>query len=373
MKLCFLANADSIHSYRWIKYFAGDDNYQVHWISLTPNIFSEVKNLKFHPLKDYRSKLLNIFFNLGKFKKLIEEIKPDLLNVHYAGVNGALGLMSGFHPLALTAWGSDILVTPKKNLFAKLLIRYILKRSDLITCDAKHMEEAMVKVGADPPKIKIINFGIDTKFFSPGKKDEGLEREFGATGYGIVISLRMLEPIYDIETFIKAASIVLKEIPDAKFIIGGSGSEEDYLKKLSKSLGISKNIRFVGWISQDDLPRYLRTSDIYVSTSLSDAGISSSTAEAMACGLPVIITDFGDNKEWVKDEENGLLVPPKNPEILAKKIIYLIKNKELGIKMGKKSRRMIEGRNNYYKEMEKMGQLYFLLQEKPPRKSLIKK
>lgn len=238
------------------------------------------------------------------------------------------------------------------------MIKFALRKADLITCDAEHMKEAMIKLGAKPEKIKIIYFGVDTKKFCPGPKDKELIKKLGIENCPVVISLRNLEPIYDVETLIRAIPLVVKEIPNAKFIIAGKGSEEEKLKNLAKELEISESIRFVGFIPNDELPKYLRTADVYISTSLSDAGISASTAEAMACGLPVIITKTGENEKWVKDGEGGYLIPIKNPEILVKKIIYLIKNEKLRKEFGKVNRIIIEEKNNYYKEMEKMEKLY---------------
>ncbi|HCJ67782.1 MAG TPA: hypothetical protein DHV62_10840 [Elusimicrobia bacterium] len=78
----------------------------------------------------------------------------------------------------------------------------------------------------------------------------------------------------------------------------------------------------------------------------------------MACGLPVIITDSGENRIWVENGKNGFLAPIRNPEILAEKIVYLLRNEEIRKKIGENPRKTIEERNNYYKEMEKMGKLY---------------
>jgi len=356
MKLCFLASANSIHSYRWIKYFA-DKGHEIHWISLQKSEFSDLQNTKFYLLKQFPAKFFEIIFNVISVKNLVKKIKPDILHAHYAGVNGVLGALSGFHPFILTAWGSDILIAGK-NFFIKPLIKFTLLKADLITCDAEHMKEAIMKLGTKPEKIKIIYFGVDTKKFSPGPKDKELIKKLNIENCPVVISLRNLEPIYDVETLIKAIPLVLKEVPETKFIIAGKGSEEEKLKKLAEKLKVSKSIRFVGFILNDELPKYLRTVDVYVSTSLSDAGISASTAEAMACGLPVIITKTGENEKWVKNDEGGYLIPIKNPEILAEKIIFLVKNENLRKEFGTVNRAIIEEKNNYYKEMEKMEKLY---------------
>jgi len=71
-----------------------------------------------------------------------------------------------------------------------------------------------------------------------------------------------------------------------------------------------------------------------------------------------VITDTGDNKEWVKDGENGFIVPVKSPKRLAEKIIYLLKNEEKRKTFGKISRKIIENKNNYYLEMAKVEEIY---------------
>ena len=154
MKLCFIAGADSIHSQKWIKYFA-DKEHEVHWISLTPNEMGDIKNAKLYQLKECSNKALDVLFNLRKVRKLVKKIKPDILHAHYAGVNGVLAAFSEFHPFILTAWGSDVLINAKSGIM-RPLIKFVLRKADLITCDAEHMRKAMIELGVDPSKIRII-------------------------------------------------------------------------------------------------------------------------------------------------------------------------------------------------------------------------
>jgi glycosyltransferase involved in cell wall biosynthesis len=301
---------------------------------------------------------LRYAYDTVKVRRLIKEIKPDVLHVHYAVGYGLLGLLSGFHPFILSVWGSDILVAPKQSKIYKLTVKLAIRRADVIHCDADHIIAPLIKLGAKPEKIKLIYFGVDTQKFKPIQGKGKLRRELGIFGSPTVISLRSLEPIYDIETLINSMPLVLKEIPDAKFLVVGGGSQEAKLQEQAKSLDISQSVKFTGRIPNDKLPEYLNSTDIYVSTSLSDAGLASSTAEAMACGLPVIITDFGDNKKWVQDGTNGFLIPLKNPEALASRIIHLIRNKEISDRFGKINRQIIEERNDWQKEMRKIEELY---------------
>lgn len=356
MKICFLASADTIHSYRWIKYFA-EKGHEIHWISIKRSNLNSIRNVHYYEISALPIKPFSILRSTMEVKRLIDKIKPELLHSHYVGTNGLIGTLSGFHPHIVTAWGSDILIAGK-SIIKRPMIKYVLRKADLITCDANHMIHAMVKLGVGEKKIKLIYFGVEVDKYKPREKDENIKNKLGLSKSPAIISLRNLEPIYDVETLIKSMPYVLRNMPKAIFVIGGRGSQERYLKELAKSLGVSERIRFIGFIPNDDLPKYLTSVDVYVSTSLSDAGIAASTAEAMACGLPVVITDSGENSAWVKDGENGFLVPVKHPEILGEKIVALFKENKMRERYGEISRKIIEERNNYFVEMEKMDRIY---------------
>jgi len=362
MKICYIADASSVHTQRWVNYFA-DRGDETHLISSRDGE-GYVSSVHFHRLTTLQpqlpvlSKYLDFLVQMIQVRKLVRMIQPDILHAHHIAVNGYLGVVSGFHPLIFTAWGSDILIHPRKNRVWRMLTRYALKKADSITCDADHIVEAIIKLGANPEKIHLIYFGTDIQKFRPQPRNNGLRETLGLGDSPVVISLRNLIPIYNVESLINAMPLVLKEIPEAKFIIAGDGKQRVYLEGLAKSLGASESARFVGGISNDKLPEYLTSADIYVSTSLSDAGLAASTAEAMACGLPVIVTDFGDNRKWVEDEVNGFIVPLHDPAALASRINYLLHKRDDRIRFGQAGRQIIEERNNHEKQMEKAGELY---------------
>ena len=366
MRICYLANAVAIHTVRWVNYFA-EHGWKVNLITWHP----PASNTMIHP----DVTMHRIYFPphyiarygaLLEITRLAKKIQPDIIHAHYISHFGILaglyGWVSGFKPIVLTAWGSDILIDAKG--FKKSLVKYALKKADCVTCDAEHMIEELVSLGTDPKKITLSYFGTDIQKFNPEQKSEKLGEKLGVLNSPTIISIRTLKPIYDVGSLITAIPLVLKEVPETKFVIAGRGSEEAALKQLAKSLRVSDSIRFMGFIPNAELPKYLASSNIYVSTSLSDAGIAASTAEAMACGLPVVITDFGDNRNWVEDGVNGFIVPLKDPKTLAEKIIYLLKNEGVRMKFGMRNRKIIEERNNYYKEMEKMENIYIELIER---------
>jgi glycosyltransferase involved in cell wall biosynthesis len=330
MKLCILAAADSIHSHRWVEFFACQ-GHEVHWVSLTP--FNQPASTGVYtyqiipyPLPPIFFDLINITYETKRVRSLLKEIQPELLHAHYAGKYGLLGTLTGFHPRIITAWGSDVLISGR-TLLRRPFVKLALRRADLITCDAEHMRQAIIRLGVYEHKIRIIYFGTDINKFSPSTKNANLRNQLGVFNRPMIISLRSLEPVYDLETLLYAIPQVIKEIPEAIFVIAGEGSQEAYLKDLASDLEIVDNVRFTGSIPNDQLPDYLNASDIYVSTSLSDAGLSASTAEAMACALPVVVTDSAENRLWVKDGKGGFLIPVKQSAALSGKISYLIKNR----------------------------------------------
>lgn len=361
MKICFLAKTKAVHTARWINYFA-ERGYEVTLITDRSSKVNEMIN--------ERVKIRKIWFpphSIAKYgalleiSRIIKEVNPDIIHAHYISHFGILAAMyqklSGFSPIVLTAWGSDILIDPKG--LKRFQVKKALNQANLITCDATHMKEFMQKeFGVNGDKIEIINFGTDTVKYCPGSRNNAIREKLDLKDKPIIISTRSLNPIYDIGTLIRAVPIIKAEIPNIHIVIGGQGSEKEHLQELSKALKIEESVHFVGFIQQEELPSYLTASDIYVSTSLSDAGLAASTAEAMACGLPAVITDFGDNGNWINNGNGGFLFPLKDHNELANCILQLLKNKELRREYGKRNRNIIMEHNNYYIEMKKVEDLY---------------
>lgn len=369
VKLCYIASLGSTHTERWINYFA-NAGHEVHLIDTNELPSGNVKKIKLHRVKkldthiriiDY---LIDPLISALRFFKIVWNINPDIVHAHSLTYLTMFGAISRIHPFIFTAWGSDVLIAPGKSKLLRWIIMNIINNADLITCDAEHIIEPLVQYGASRQRIKLVNFGVDTRKFNLKPKDEKLMKGIDIIGSPIIISLRRFFPIYNVETLIAAIPMVIKEVSTAKFIIAGNGPQEDALKELAKSLHVYDSIRFVGYIPNDDeVSRYLSSADIYVSTSLSDAGIASSTAQAMACGLPVVITDFGDNGKWVENGMNGFLIPLSDPKTLAEKIIYLLQHEDVRKNFGKINRKIIEDKNDYYNEMKKMENIYMDLIE----------
>lgn len=358
MKILFIAGGDSAHSHRWIGWFVRKRVGEVGWISTrTCDEIKDANDYKILPSKKYLSnKILNLV--LIWFSTILEFIKwkPEIIHIHYMGMNGALGLLLPSKYKIFTAWGDDILF-PK---FPRLL-KLMIKRADLFTVDAIHMKSRLIELGAEKEKIHIVNFGIETNFFL--KKGISLfyrKKLFKnlAIENPLFISLRNHDPVYDIPTLIKAVPLVVDAIPNAKFAIGGSGPLTESYKEIVHNLDVREAVSFFGRYSHEDLPHLFGQTLAYISTSLSDAGIAASTAEAMSCQVAVVVSNTGENDLWIENTVNGFLFNAGDYKDLARILINIHRDSHLRKAVAIKGREVILERNDYDNEMEKMKNLY---------------
>jgi L-malate glycosyltransferase len=363
MKICYIADGKSLHTQRWLNYFArkGHEVHLVCW-KMIPGFDI---NIHIHLLgkvvpKSYPgSQIFNFIRLCIEIRRIVRKIKPQIIDGHFVTIYGFIAALSNFHPLVVTAWGSDILIFAKKNLIFRFMATFAMKKADVIVCTAAIVKNEISSLSIDPNKIHIIVIGgIDKYKFYPAEKNLALLDSLSISqNEPVIISTRTLEPIYDVATLIKAAPLILSEIPTAKFIIIGKGKLECYLRKIATNLHVDRNIVFTGWIPHDELPVYLSSSDIYISTSLSD-GTSNCLLEAMACELAPVVTDIPANRQWIKDSENGLFFRVRDHIMLAKKVVWLLKNQQVGKDFGSLCRQTIEMNADPEIEMQRLQNIY---------------
>jgi len=264
---------------------------------------------------------------------LLRAHRPDLVDGNWiTRLGGLYCALARYHPFLATAWGEDILVEAKKSRVFHLLGKLTIRAADAVIVDSVIQKYAVLDLGGNSSKICCFPRGIDSGKFKP-EKPSRFGRELRWTNGKIVISTRNHFPVYGIENLIRAIPIVLETVGDAKFLIAGAGPLLEHHKSLATALGIDKSVKFLGHISHEQIPDILNASDVYVSTSFLD-GSSVSLLEAMACGLPVVVTRIPGNEEWVMDGVNGFLVPPGNISALAKSVVKLLKEPNLRSEFG---------------------------------------
>jgi glycosyltransferase involved in cell wall biosynthesis len=157
---------------------------------------------------------------------------------------------------------------------------------------------------------------------------------------------------------IRAVPAVVASVPNVKFLIVGGGWELEELSALAAELGVSDNVVFTGKVEPEAMAPLLKASDVYVSSSLSDAGIASSTAEAMLCGLPIVHSDNSDNSWWAKNGAGGYMFANKDHAELARGVLAFLGDAEARAEAGGRNIDFILEHNLYQTEMSKMESLY---------------
>jgi len=336
MKIVLLAPLSEIHTVRWANAFAGK-GHEVHVITSHPDTIHRVSDrVIIHPLSFPAP--AGYYLNTFVLKRLLKEIRPDVLNAHYASGYGTLGRLGGFQPYVLSVWGSDVYDFPYKSRVHSKLVRKNLLAADRICSTSNAMAGQVRKICPEVQDVRITPFGVDTQVFSP--KIELRDEDLITIG-----TVKKLEPKYGIDTLLKTFTCV-KEHYDQKdpgtlkrlrLIIVGGGPEEQKLKGMADYLGISDHCRWIGKVPHSEVQNYLNMFDVFAALSRSESfGVS--VIEASACGLPVVVSDAGGLPEVVKEGETGFVVPRENPEEAGEAMIRLIDYPVLRKAIGKKGR-----------------------------------
>jgi glycosyltransferase involved in cell wall biosynthesis len=321
MRILFLAGAASYHTKRWVDYFV-DRGHQCFLISLERG--APTKADEFFIKSRILPSFLKYPLSVRKVKKIAEEIKPDLINAHFVPAYGLVGALLGRHPLVVSTWGSDILISAKKSFLHRLRAKYVLSKADLVTTDAKVLTQAVLDLGVDEKRVIQNPMGVDRELVVEGEKRKSDSSFRDENKTFVILSNRRLEPVYDLATLLKAVPLVIKQAKrKVRSVIVGQGSQKKKLMRLVRDLNLEEYVEFKGELSRRELIGCYKDSDIYVSTSLSDS-TSVSLLEAMALGPIPIVTDIPGNREWIEDRENGFLFPVSDHHALAKVMAYTI-------------------------------------------------
>ena len=211
------------------------------------------------------------------------------------------------------------------------LVRACLPFVDKIIAVSMDIQKDLKRIGQLKKAVYLPNF-VDSRMFTPcNTKAEQMEGK-------LVLFIGRLSIEKGVDIFLDAIARLRKKTKFKVSIIGTGYLINDLLEK-TNTLGISKIVSFEG--QKGNVIPYLYRADVFVLPSRSE-GMSIALLEAMACGLPVVVTDVSGTRDVVEDGVNGLVVPPENEKLLADAIGQLLTNKDIALRMGQQARRTIE-------------------------------
>lgn len=261
---------------------------------------------------------------LAEFEFLLKDIRPDLVHAGPVQTCGYVAALSRFHPLVVMSWGSDMLVHVDRNAEWRFATGTTLRAADGFFCDCETVRAA-ARHWIAIPNERIVQFpwGIERGSFSPPgtavfRESLGLSPDAFA-----FISTRSWEPPYDTGILLQAFDRAYRKNHRLRLLLLGNGSEAGWVHTFIAEHGLGNIVLTPGLIAGADMPGWFRAANGYVSCAGSD-GTSISLLQAMATGLPVVVTDIASNREWITEGENGWLASSGSSREFAEKLLRAV-------------------------------------------------
>ncbi len=310
MRICYIVHSQSHFAQPYVDYFARRGN-EVHVISFTREPIV-ARAMNHHPLAhdcDPLSNNLQYVRAIPQVRRIVRAIAPDLLHAHFLTSNGLVAAMSGFHPLVVSARGSDVHFSMKRRL-RRAMIRFVMRRADLVNPVSEELAAKIARLGISPAKTVCLTQGIDLARFA------GLRR-VPRSGPVRMICTRKLQHPYQPITIVEALANVSRGGLDFHFTFAAGGRDDRLVQDLVERHGLAGRVTFLGGYAAAALPGLLAASDVYVSASLWD-GTSPALLEAMAAGVYPVVTDCPANREWLRGDGDGVLFPSEDVAALTR-------------------------------------------------------
>lgn len=345
-RILFVSDAASVHTRRWAEYFR-DQGAEVHVASFRPSV---IDGVTVHRLGASRFGKVGYLLAVPALRALVRRLKPQMVHAQYVTSYGFLAALAGLRPLVVTAWGTDVLISPRESVLLRRLASYAVRHADAVTTVAEHMNPSVAELGVPLDTIVATPFGVDTQLFLPPKeRAEGVPLR--------LICTRNFAPVYSVNTLIEALGIVARQGMALEVELVGAGPLEGELRAQVEREGLVAQVRWRGHVDHPTLARMLSEAQIFVTPAVSD-GNNVSLNEAMACASFPIATAIPANTQWIDDGVNGLLFPAGDAARLAQCILLAAGEPSLRTRAGVLNRAIIEQRADWRICVQRMLQTY---------------
>jgi len=345
------------HDHRFLKALS-ETNYEVYWLRLEDGQHGlEIRDLpeniqvvswreKNTPIRWWQYPWLK-----KRFQKVINNIHPDLIHAGPIQTVSILPAMLNYHPLVSMSWGFDMLQDVDRNVFWHWVTQYVLTRTDWMFCDCQTVKEKAIRMGFQADRVIVFPWGVDLDLFKPNKDIRDPDKAL------TLLSTRSWEPRYGIDVALKGFAGAVKQNAGLKLIMLSGGSQTEWVHAFIRNNHLEKNVELRGQINNDELNVIYHETDIYLSASHVD-GSSVALMEALACGIPALVSNIPSNQEWVQDGEQGWVFQDGNPADLTRKILEISTCQGELKKMSQNARSKAEDKADWNKNKQIMLSAY---------------
>ncbi len=370
MRLCVIANPNSIHTRRWVGYFAAR-GHEVHLVGEHRPAKAVPAGVTFHDLTAWTNvRKLRYAAWVWRVRSILRQIRPDVLHAFQVSSAGWLGAAAGFHPFWVSAWGSDLLVAPQRSWLQRRLARQVLRRADYVSGWSQGLAQAARALGVNPERLEVAIPGVDTDTFHPGPPDPVLRTRMGLGSGPVVLSLRSLRSIYRPLDIARAIPHILSQVPTAQFVVLGYGQDLELVARFRAIVeegGAAGAVQFVEELPGDQaIAELCRLADVALSVPTSD-GTPHSVLEALACGVPMVLSDLPALHEWVQGEREALFVPVGDAEAIARATVRLLSDDRLRTNLRTHAAELVRERADAREWMKHAEETYRRLATEPLR------
>ncbi len=286
-----------------------------------------------------------------QLRAIVERIGPDLVHALRVPYEGMLAANAGLRvPLVISIWGNDFTLHAPSTPLMRHHTRWAMNVTDALHADCNRDIRLAREWGlhnAAPTLVTPGNGGINTGLFHPPAQ---------LTEEPVIFNPRGFRAYVRNDTFFRAIPLVLREIPNAKFVCASMAGQPEALEWIRK-LEIERAVELLAPRPHTEMADVYRSAMILVSPSTHD-GTPNTLLEGMACGCFPILGDLESLREWIQHGENGLLVDSANPSALADAIVHAIKNKDLRAKAAGLNHEIITSRAEYGRNMARVEEFY---------------
>ena len=261
-------------------------------------------------------------------------------------------------PYSLFLYGADLLSEQHKirhSAIKRRMARAIFGGAAVLVAISNWTRDLALAVLGDlgldghGQRLRVIHPGTDPTHFRPGADAVDLRERLGLRDGGTrwLVTVARLQQHKGMDTVIAALPAILARAPDVRYAVAGTGPDRERLEKLANKLGLGDRVRFLGGVSDRELPALYNLASVYVGASrraerLGVEGFGIALVEASACGRPVVAGNSGGIPDAVRDGETGFLVPPEEPAAFADAICRLLADPAAAQRMGQNGRRAVE-------------------------------
>lgn len=299
------------------------------------------------------------FRRMSDLEKILVKQKVDLIHARF-GITGAeildvkkqlgIPMITSFHGFDLPA---------NRRSFAKYngKLHRLFEEGECFTATSNNMKGILVRYGCPKDKVFVHHSGIDAEAFSLQK------RAMPEDGRITLLSVGRLVEKKGMRYLIDAFHIVQKQYPNTRLRIAGDGQLLAKLREQVKKLRLTNKVDFLGAIPHQEVVKEMEKAHVFVlaSTTTRDGnqeGIPNVIKEAMATGLPIVSTWHAGIPELVRDGKTGYLVPERDTDAMAERLLSLIRNPEIWGKMGKRGRKIVTQSFDLQKQVLELENLY---------------